>query len=182
MSRIDRRAYAAMYGPTTGDRVALGDTGLVIEVERDLTSYGDECKFGGGKVLRDQMGQMPGASDERRARRHHHERAHRRLDGHLQGRRRHQGRPHRRHRQVRQSAGDGRRRPRDGGRRHDRGHRGRRHDPHRRRHRLAHPFHLPAAGRRGASRAASPRSSAAAPAPRRARRRRPARRARGTSS
>jgi urease subunit alpha len=64
MSRIDRRAYAAMYGPTTGDRIALGDTGLVIEVERDLTSYGDECKFGGGKVLRDQMGQMPGADDD----------------------------------------------------------------------------------------------------------------------
>ena len=64
MSSIDRRAYAAMYGPTTGDRVSLGDTGLVIEVERDLTSYGDECKFGGGKVLRDGMGQMPGANDE----------------------------------------------------------------------------------------------------------------------
>ncbi|MBS2020344.1 MAG: hypothetical protein JST00_46235, partial [Deltaproteobacteria bacterium] len=46
MSRLDRRAYAAMYGPTTGDRVALGDTGLVVEVERDLSSYGDECKFG----------------------------------------------------------------------------------------------------------------------------------------
>nr|WP_240488990.1 urease subunit alpha [Labilithrix luteola] len=53
-----------MFGPTTGDRVALGDTGLLIEVERDLTSYGDECKFGGGKVLRDQMGQMPGADDD----------------------------------------------------------------------------------------------------------------------
>ena len=65
MSVIDRRAYAAMYGPTTGDRVNLGDTGLVIEVERDLTSYGDECIFGGGKVLRDQMGQMPGADDDR---------------------------------------------------------------------------------------------------------------------
>ena len=64
MSTIDRRAYVAMYGPTTGDRVSLGDTGLVIEVERDLTSYGDECKFGGGKVLRDQMGQMPGANDD----------------------------------------------------------------------------------------------------------------------
>ena len=64
MSSIDRRAYVAMYGPTTGDRVSLGDTGLVIEVERDLTSYGDECKFGGGKVLRDQMGQMAGASDD----------------------------------------------------------------------------------------------------------------------
>ena len=65
MSRMDRRAYVAMYGPTTGDKVALGDTGLVIEVERDLTSYGDECVFGGGKVLRDAMGQMPGASDDR---------------------------------------------------------------------------------------------------------------------
>ena len=64
MSRIDRRAYAAMYGPTTGDRVVLGDTGLVVEVERDFASYGDECKFGGGKVLRDRMGQMEGADDE----------------------------------------------------------------------------------------------------------------------
>jgi urease subunit alpha len=61
---IDRRHYADMYGPTTGDRVRLGDTGLVIEVERDLTHYGDECKFGGGKVLRDRMGQMSGAPDE----------------------------------------------------------------------------------------------------------------------
>ena len=57
MSRIDRRAYADMYGPTTGDRVRLGDTELVIEVERDHTTYGDEVKFGGGKVLRDGMGQ-----------------------------------------------------------------------------------------------------------------------------
>jgi urease subunit alpha len=62
VSRLDRRAYAAMYGPTTGDRVSLGDTGLVIEVEKDLTSYGDECKFGGGKVLRDRMGQMAGVA------------------------------------------------------------------------------------------------------------------------
>ena len=57
MSRIERRAYAEMYGPTTGDRVRLGDTGLVIEVERDHTVYGDEVKFGGGKVIRDGMGQ-----------------------------------------------------------------------------------------------------------------------------
>ena len=42
MSRLDRRAYAAMYGPTTGDRIALGDTGLVVEVERDFASYGDQ--------------------------------------------------------------------------------------------------------------------------------------------
>ncbi|MDS4019400.1 MAG: urease subunit alpha [Candidatus Competibacter sp.] len=57
MSRIDRRAYADMYGPTTGDRVRLGDTELWIEVERDCTIYGEEVKFGGGKVIRDGMGQ-----------------------------------------------------------------------------------------------------------------------------
>ena len=57
MSRIDRRAYAEMYGPTTGDRVRLGDTELLIEVEKDFTTYGDEVKFGGGKVIRDGMGQ-----------------------------------------------------------------------------------------------------------------------------
>ena len=56
-TRIARADYAAMYGPTTGDRVRLGDTDLVIEVERDLTTYGEEVKFGGGKVIRDGMGQ-----------------------------------------------------------------------------------------------------------------------------
>jgi urease subunit alpha len=55
--RIARSDYAAMYGPTTGDRVRLGDTDLIIEVERDLTTYGEEVKFGGGKVIRDGMGQ-----------------------------------------------------------------------------------------------------------------------------
>ncbi|MBU3030776.1 urease subunit alpha [Paracoccus marinaquae] len=54
---ISRAAYADMFGPTTGDRVRLGDTDLVIEVERDLTTYGEEVKFGGGKVIRDGMGQ-----------------------------------------------------------------------------------------------------------------------------
>ena len=62
--RIDRRAYADMYGPTTGDRVRLGDTDLVVEVEQDHTVYGEECKFGGGKVLRDGMGQQSGASQK----------------------------------------------------------------------------------------------------------------------
>ncbi len=57
MARITRQAYADMFGPTTGDRVRLADTGLIIEVERDLTTYGDEVKFGGGKVIRDGMGQ-----------------------------------------------------------------------------------------------------------------------------
>ncbi len=54
---ISRRAYADMYGPTTGDRIRLADTELFIEVERDLTIYGEEVKFGGGKVIRDGMGQ-----------------------------------------------------------------------------------------------------------------------------
>ncbi len=57
MVKISRQAYAEMYGPTTGDRVRLGDTELFIEVERDHTIYGDEVKFGGGKVIRDGMGQ-----------------------------------------------------------------------------------------------------------------------------
>ncbi len=57
MTRLTRRAYADMYGPTTGDRVRLADTELFIEVERDLTLYGEEVKFGGGKVIRDGMGQ-----------------------------------------------------------------------------------------------------------------------------
>jgi urease subunit alpha len=57
MARIARPDYAAMYGPTTGDRVRLADTDLIIEVERDLTTYGEEVKFGGGKVIRDGMGQ-----------------------------------------------------------------------------------------------------------------------------
>lgn len=54
---IQRAAYADMYGPTTGDKVRLADTELLIEVERDFTTYGDEVKFGGGKVIRDGMGQ-----------------------------------------------------------------------------------------------------------------------------
>ena len=56
-ARISRATYADMYGPTTGDRVRLADTELIIEVERDLTTYGEEVKFGGGKVIRDGMGQ-----------------------------------------------------------------------------------------------------------------------------
>ena len=57
MARITRAAYADMFGPTTGDRVRLADTDLFVEVERDLATYGEEVKFGGGKVIRDGMGQ-----------------------------------------------------------------------------------------------------------------------------
>jgi urease subunit alpha len=59
---ISRRIYADHYGPTTGDRIRLGDTDLIIEIEHDATVYGDEAKFGGGKVIRDGMGQSPAAS------------------------------------------------------------------------------------------------------------------------
>jgi len=64
MSQITRRAYAEMFGPTTGDRVRLADTELWIQVEEDLTVYGDEVKFGGGKVIRDGMGQSQRVSAE----------------------------------------------------------------------------------------------------------------------
>jgi len=56
-TRISRAAYAGMFGPTTGDKVRLADTDLIIEVEKDFTTYGEEVKFGGGKVIRDGMGQ-----------------------------------------------------------------------------------------------------------------------------
>jgi urease subunit alpha len=60
--KISRQAYAEMFGPTVGDRVRLADTALVIQVEKDLTVYGEEVKFGGGKVIRDGMGQGQGTS------------------------------------------------------------------------------------------------------------------------
>ena len=64
MARISRRAYADMFGPTTGDRVRLADTDLWVEVEKDFTSYGNEVKFGGGKVIRDGMGQSQATQAE----------------------------------------------------------------------------------------------------------------------
>ena len=60
--KIDRRTYADHYGPTTGDRIRLADTDLIVQIEHDATSYGDEAKFGGGKVIRDGMGQSATAS------------------------------------------------------------------------------------------------------------------------
>jgi urease subunit alpha len=62
--RISRRAYAETYGPTTGDRLRLADTELILEVEKDFTNYGDEVKFGGGKVIRDGMGQAQASRAE----------------------------------------------------------------------------------------------------------------------
>ena len=89
-----------MYGPTTGDRVRLGDTDLVIEVERDHTIYGEEVKFGGGKVIRDGMGQSQrggmGVADTVITNAVVFD-----VDGHRQGGRRHQVRAHSRHRQGR---------------------------------------------------------------------------------
>ncbi|GGB43251.1 urease subunit alpha 2 [Oceanisphaera marina] len=64
MSKISRSAYADMFGPTTGDQVRLGDTELWIQVEKDYTNYGEEVKFGGGKVIRDGMGQSQLCSDQ----------------------------------------------------------------------------------------------------------------------
>src|SRR3989440_2098773 len=61
--RLPRRQYADLYGPTTGDRVRLADTELFIRIEQDLTVYGEEAKFGGGKVIRDGMGQSADALD-----------------------------------------------------------------------------------------------------------------------
>ena len=60
--KIPRRQYADLYGPTVGDRIRLADTELLIEIERDLTTPGEEAKFGGGKVIRDGMGQSPAAT------------------------------------------------------------------------------------------------------------------------
>lgn len=62
--QMSRQAYADMFGPTAGDLVRLGDTELWVAVENDFTVYGDECKFGGGKVLRDGMGQASGRGDD----------------------------------------------------------------------------------------------------------------------
>src|ERR1700750_3071238 len=62
--KLDHRAYREIFAPTVGDRVRLGDTNLFAEVERDLTIYGEEVKFGGGKVIRDGMGQSQASQAE----------------------------------------------------------------------------------------------------------------------
>ena len=103
VSEIDRDRYAALYGPTTGDRVRLADTDLFIEVERDLTGPpGDEAVFGGGKTIRESMLQGRRHPRRRRPRRRDHQRPRARPPRHRQGRRRDPRRPHRRARQGRQ--------------------------------------------------------------------------------
>ncbi len=150
---ISRADYAAMFGPTTGDRVRLGDTDLIIEVERDLIAerggYGDEVKFGGGKVIRDGMGQSQVTRADGRDGHGDHQRADRRLERDREGRCRAEGRADREDRQggqPRYSAG--RRRHHRAG---DRDHRGRGQDPDRRRVRRPYPFHRAAADRRCAA-------------------------------
>lgn len=64
MFRIDRKSYGGMYGPTVGDKIRLADTDLIIEIEKDYTVYGDECKFGGSKTIRDGMGQNSGLTNK----------------------------------------------------------------------------------------------------------------------
>jgi hypothetical protein len=143
-TRIPRTTYADMYGPTTGDRVRLADTDLIIEVERDLTTYGEEVKFGGGKVIRDGMGQSQVTRAGGRGGYRHHQRADRRSYRHLQGRCGAEGRAHRGDRQGGQSrhAAGRRHRHRTG----DGGHRGRGAHPDRGRLRRPYPLHLPPAG------------------------------------
>ena len=62
--KINKKAYADMYGPTVGDKVRLADTDLIIEIEKDYAIYGDEVKFGGGKVIRDGMGQSQFSNEQ----------------------------------------------------------------------------------------------------------------------
>ena len=143
--KIKRSVYADMFGPTTGDRVRLADTDLIIEVEKDFTIYGEEVKFGGGKVIRDGMGQSQvtnkqGAADTviTNALIVDHwgiVKADVAIkEGHISAIGK-AGNP------DIQPGVDHRHRPRH------RRHRGRRQDPHRRRLRQPHPFHLPAADR-----------------------------------
>ena len=80
-TRISRAAYADMFGPTVGDKVRLADTDLIVEVEKDFTIYGEEVKFGGGKVIRDGMGQSQATPRRGRRRHRHHQRADHRLHG-----------------------------------------------------------------------------------------------------
>jgi hypothetical protein len=122
--RMNRRHYADMFGPTTGDKVRLGDTSLVLEVEKDHTVYGDECKFGGGKVIREGMGQAAGVGRTWRSIASSRTRSSS-IHRNLQSRHRNQERADSRHWQSGQSRRDGRRHAEHDRWRHDGGHRGR---------------------------------------------------------
>ena len=150
MAEISRAAYAALYGPTVGDQVRLGDTDLWIEVEQDLTVGGEEVVFGGGKSIRESMGQGTTTRAEGAPGHGHHQRAGARLVGHRPRRRRHPRRPDRRARPGREPRHRRRRAPRPADRAVDRRDRGRGADPHRRRDRLARPPALAVAAARGA--------------------------------
>ncbi len=93
MTELSRARYAALFGPTTGDRIRLADTDLFVEITEDRSGgpglAGDEAVFGGGKVLRESMGQGRGHPRRRRARHRHHRRGDHRLLGNHQGRHRH---------------------------------------------------------------------------------------------
>ena len=166
-AQISRAAYAQMFGPTTGDKVRLADTELFIEVEKDFTTYGEEVKFGGGKVIRDGMGQSQatraeGAVDTviTNALIVDHTGIYKADVGLKDGRIAAIGK-----------AGNPDTQPGVTiiiGPSH-RGDRRRGQDPHRRRHGRAYPLHLPAADRGSADVRASPPCSAAAPARRTAR-------------
>ena len=148
--RLPRRQYADLYGPTVGDRVRLADTDILIEVEKDFTVYGDEVKFGGGKVIRDGMGQSARATAADGV-----------LDlvitnalildhwGIVKADLGDSRRPDRRGGQGGQPRHPARRHPGHDRGRVDRGDSGRGPYHHRGRHRLAYPLHLPAAHRRG---------------------------------
>ena len=178
-SNISRAVYADMFGPTTGDRVRLADTDLIIEVEKDFCSLrrGGEVRRRQGDPRR--HGPIADHQPAGRGRHRHHQCADPRSLGHRQSRCRPQGRQDLRHRQGRQSRHPARRHHHHRAR--HRGDRRRRQDPHRRRLRHPHPFHLPAAGRRSADVGRHLACSAAAPARRTARSPPPARPARSTS-
>ena len=165
--KIDRRTYADTTARPTGDRIRLATPISHPQVERDATVYGDEAKFGGGKVIRDGMGQSPPAS-RRTARSISSSRTRSIVDWHRASSRPTSG--------FATAASPASARPAipdvmDGvtpglvDRRGDRGHRRRRADPDGRRHRRARPLHLPATDPRRVLTRASPRSSAAAPGP-----------------
>ena len=142
-TKISGSKYAAMYGPTTGDKVRLADTNLVIEVEKDYTTYGDEVKFGGGKTIRDGMGQSvrwgSGSGN--------YQCINRRFYRDCQSGYRYQGRQDRRNRKSRKSGYYGRRHTRDDGRSLYRSACRRRDDLNCRWNRYSYTFYQPTADR-----------------------------------